>query len=342
MIPISTKVNPGLVLLAFIESSVRAFLSARSKSILKKIQSELDLYGWLTKFGQGPGVKVGIGHDAAVLAQGKGDLVLKVDQLVETIHFLPTTPNSQIAHKALSRPLSDLAAIGARPHFALAAISTPKKFPAKTLRKLLHFLDLEAKKYRLSLVGGDLCMSQNRLNIGISLAGFMEHRKPSLRSAAKPGQRILVTGELGGSILGKHLRFEPRLREGLHLARHYAVGGMIDISDGLSLDLARVCESSRVGARVFSKQIPVSKAAKALSKKSGKPALTHALSDGEDYELLFTLSPKEAEHALKDPVFRQSKIHVIGEVLKTRKLWLEDSQGKNRPLPISGYVHNFS
>lgn len=255
---------------------------------------------------------------------------------------MPATSIAQIAHKAISRPLSDLAAIGARAHFALAAISTPKKFPAKTLRKLLSSLDQEAKKYKLSLVGGDLCSNENRLSIGISLAGFMENRRPSLRSGAKPGQKILVTGELGGSILGRHLRFEPRLQEGLHLAREYSVGGMIDISDGLSLDLSRICESSRVGARIFSNRLPISKAAKILSKKSGQSPLIHALSDGEDYELLFTLSPKEAERVLKDPIFRQSKIHVVGEVLKTRKLWLEDSQGKNRSLQISGYVHNFS
>src|SRR3990172_2485483 len=178
----------------------------------------------------------------------------------------------------------------------------------------------------------DLC-------INVTMLGRDNGLKPIKRSGAKVGDMILVTGTLGGSLLGKHLRFEPRLKEGLILNKNFTIHAMIDISDGLTADLNHILEESRVGAILYEDRIPVSEAAVKMAKKTGRTPLYHALSDGEDYELLFALSKSEAKKVVKSPLFERGTFSCIGEITRGRGIKMKFLDGKTRRIKPQGYEH---
>lgn len=241
---------------------------------------------WLrSKIRRGGDVLVGPGHDVAFVREGGRVLALKVDNVVQGVHFLRAAPR-EVGRKAMARPLSDLAAAGAVPRFALVGWSVPERFGARALRQLFLGLWEMGRQWRVRIVGGDLTVHRGPLVVSVSVLGVPGPAGPILRCGARPGDSVFVTGLLGGSILRKHLRFTPRVREAQELARTGMVKALMDISDGLLLDLSRLCRESRVGAVLVEDWIPVSPDAVRLSRRDGRSPLDHALSDGEDYELL--------------------------------------------------------
>ena len=231
----------------------------------------------------------GIGDDAAILKEGKEFSLLAMDLMVEGVDFSfrSATPE-EIGRKALAINLSDIAAMGSDPQAVLIGLVMPRTTTLETVDRFYKGFTKLAKKFRVSIVGGDL--SHGRLWT-VSVAIFGRARvKPILRSGAKPGDLICVTGTFGGSILKKHLHFEPRIKEGKFLAQMGA-HSMIDVSDGLVQDLQHVLRASKVGAQLWLDRIPISRDAKQLAKGNREKALQRALTDGEDFELLCTISP---------------------------------------------------
>jgi thiamine-monophosphate kinase len=235
----------------------------------------------------------GIGDDCAILRpRANEDLVFTSDFVLEGRHFtLDTHKPADIGHKALARSLSDLAAMGAEPVFCLVSLAIPASLSGSTWITGFYkgFLAL-AGKYHVTLAGGDLARFE-KVVADVTCCGRVPHGTALLRSGAKPGDRIYVTGELGGSAHGfeaqkgknwkRHLRPEPRIEAGIAL-RKAGISAAMDLSDGLSLDLARLCKESKTGAEIAAKHLPIAPGA----------SITHALHGGEDYELLFTAPPK--------------------------------------------------
>src|SRR5665213_2585654 len=196
--------------------------------------NELDLIARLTKnLPANENVVVGAGDDCAVLDLGvPGKLILfKTDAVVEGIHFMRETPPEKIGRKALARCLSDISAMAGTPTAALVTIALPKDFDAEFVAKIYDGLNLLAEKYGVAIVGGETTTNPGRILISIALVGMVARGKQILRSGAKIGDAIFVTGELGGSLAGKHFDFEPRLPEARWLAEHFHVHAMLDLSD---------------------------------------------------------------------------------------------------------------
>ncbi len=302
---------------------------------------ELELIEWIRKRGL-PGakrgaVRVGPGDDCAVLAGlGKGwDLLLKTDGLVEGVHFGKKARPTDVGWKAICRPLSDIAATGGEPLAAVVFAALSRKHSGAWARAFQKGLARAAGRYGCPVVGGDVSGTPGVTTIATAIVGRARKGRALLRSSARSGDCVFVTGKLGGSILGKHLRFTPRLAEGGFLAGFKGVGGMIDVSDGLTRDLAHILkESGGLGAELLAEKIPVSPAAWKLK----GDALEHALCDGEDYELLFTVRPKRAQALKKRWPFR-TKLSEIGVIRKRGSgLWLVCAGKKHRLRP-AGWQH---
>ena len=180
-------------------------------------------------------VKIGPGDDCAVVKFGKRWQLLKTDCIVESIHFSKESPATWVGWKALCRAISDVAAMGGRPMDALVTIAVAPQVRLRWLRGVYSGLRKAAQRYDVNLVGGETSRSPGPAFISVALTGIVEKRRALLRSGGKPGDFLYVTGQLGGSIRGKHLRFEPRLAEALWLADHFAINAMIDLSDGLGI-----------------------------------------------------------------------------------------------------------
>ena len=328
---------------------------------------ELDYIKYLRGFGDRPKeVLVGIGDDAAVVKWPREDLcVLTTDMLLDGTHFrlrggrrglvgaglsspqriclwhdlrLPAATITDVGRKAITCNISDVAAMGCRATLALVAISFPTLTKMSFARRLFQAMRETALEYGVYIVGGDTISGKGPLCICVTLLGRAEGLRPVTRSGARPGDAIMVTGSLGGSILGKHLSFEPRMKEALYLNKNYQLHSMIDISDGLSLDLGHIMEESSVGAVLYEKDIPISGDARRLARKTGLSPLHHALTDGEDYELLFTLNPREAERLLKDDTLKVP-ITLIGHIRKEKGLFLQSPEGKLSRIRPQGYEH---
>ncbi|HEX4142670.1 MAG TPA: thiamine-phosphate kinase [Pirellulales bacterium] len=288
-----------------------------------------------------PALAVGPGDDAAVLSvAGGGQLVVTTDLLTEGVDFLLAEHDPRrIGHKALAANLSDLAAMAARPLAVVIALALPEQGADSLARDLYGGILPLAARFGVAIAGGDTNTWAGGLAISITAIGTPTARGPLLRSGARPGDRILVTGSLGGSILGRHFDFEPRLAEALLLADRYQLHAGIDVSDGLSLDLSRLASESGCGAKIDFSQIPVSDAAVQLAAQGddGQTALDHALADGEDFELVLAVPPGEAERILRDQPL-DIPITAIGEFITEPGLW-ESSAAGTRPLAPRGYEH---
>ncbi len=235
-----------------------------------------------------PPAPLGMGDDCAVLPASGGRCQLAtVDALVYKQHFDDSAHPKAAGAKLLKRNLSDIAAMGGSPQFALLGLMLPSTLRLDWLKAFTCGLREEAEKWGVALVGGDLCETKTSLGGHLTLLGSAE--RAVLRQGGQKGDHILITGELGGSLLGNHLTFQPRLREGQWLATRTEVHSMIDVTDGLLKDLPALVPPG-CAAGIFPETLPVSAAARQLALKSGKTPEHHALGDGEDYELLFTLS----------------------------------------------------
>jgi len=245
------------------------------------------------RVGRGRDVARGIGDDCAVVrVRGAAwDWLLTTDPVIEGVHFLPDTPGRRIGHKAAGRVISDIAAMGGEPLHVLFDLVAPPAASVRRIEDIYRGATALCARHGAAIVGGDVARGP-RLELHAFAVGRVERGRAVLRRGARPGDVIHVTGRLGGSILGRHLAFEPRVEAGRWIARGGWATSMMDVSDGLASDLRRILEESRVGADLDAARIPVSAAARRL--RDGRGALDHALGDGEDFELLFTVSKSRA------------------------------------------------
>lgn len=286
----------------------------------------------------------GAGDDCAVLDLGLPDryLLFKTDAVVAGVHFTMDAPPEKIGHKALARCLSDVAAMGGSATAALVTLGLPSDFDAKFVERVYAGLNTLASRYRVAIAGGETTTNPGGLLVSVSLIGTVEKKHCVHRAGAKPGDGIFVTGQLGGSLAGKHLEFEPRLAEGQWLAKNFDIHAMIDLSDGLAGDLRHLLRCSGAGAELLSKSIPISRAARlqARGESSAKPPLLAALTDGEDFELLFTVASGDAVAVLDawKKNFPELPLTCIGRITETPGLKLRDKDGL-REFNLRGYEH---
>jgi len=307
--------------------------------------NEFDLITKLTQYlPTNATVVTGAGDDCAMLDLGVPEklILFKTDAVVEGVHFTKETPPEKIGRKALARCLSDIAAMAGTPTAALVTVALPKDFDADFIARIYDGLNALAEKHSVAIVGGETTTNPERLLISIALLGTVPRGQRILRSGAKVGDAIFVTGELGGSLAGKHLDFEPRLAEARWLAEHFAVHALMDLSDGLAGDLRHIVNASKVGAELLKSALPISRSAKlrARENSSAKPAALAALTDGEDFELLFTLASQDAVKLLDawKKQFPQTKLTCIGKMVAGDGILLRDQNGSH-PLNAHGYVH---
>ncbi len=289
-------------------------------------------------------VIVGAGDDCAVLDLGVPEhlILFKTDAVVEGVHFTRETPPSKIGRKALARGLSDIAAMAGTPTAALVTLALPPDFDAEFIAGIYDGLNRLAEQFHVAIVGGETTTNPGGILISISLLGTVPRGKQLLRGGARTGDAIFVTGELGGSLAGKHLDFEPRLAEARWLAEHFPIHAMMDLSDGLAGDLRHLLHASRAGAELLKSAVPVSRTAKLRAKESStaKPAFAAALGDGEDFELLFTLPGKSAVKLLDawKRKFPGLKLSCIGKITAGDGIVIRDKFGSHQ-LNANGYVH---
>jgi thiamine-monophosphate kinase len=226
-----------------------------------------------------------IGDDCAVLKfrDAPNLLVLKTDCVVEKIHFRPSTAPSLVGWKAMMRPLSDFAAASAVPQFALITLIVPATKSAAWVKKLYTGLKRAAARFGVAIVGGETSATRGPIMISVSVSGFVERDRSVSRAGGRKGDDLFVTGRLGGSLRGKHLKFVPRINESRWLTKNFRVNAMIDLSDGLGADLPRLAKASKLGFKIDKHALPLTPDAK----------VDNAISDGEDYELLFAASPRD-------------------------------------------------
>jgi thiamine-monophosphate kinase len=287
-------------------------------------------------------VVVGAGDDCAILDVGieNKQLLFKTDAIVEGIHFTKETEPEKVGRKALARVLSDIAAMAGISTAAVVTVGLPKNFDPEHVAKIYDGMNELAREHEVAIVGGETTTCPERIFISVAMIGLVT--KPIRRAGAKVGDGIFVTGELGGSLQGRHLDFEPRLKEARWLAEHFDIHAMIDLSDGLAGDLRHILSASQVGAELLSTAIPISRAAKlqARNESSAKPPLLAALTDGEDFELLFTIASKDAVKLLDlwKKKFPGVKLSCVGKITAVPGIQLRDQQGI-KPLFVHGYTH---
>lgn len=285
-------------------------------------------------------VVCGIGDDCAVVRTGRHDpydLLLKSDPVIDGVHFGIEAAGAAIGHKALGRVLSDLAAMGGEAQWVLVDLVAPPEAEVARIEAIYKGMARLARRYGVAMVGGDTSRGQV-LEVHVFAVGRVPQGTAVLRSGAHAGEAIYVTGSLGGSGSGRHLKFEPRLTEGQWLRASGMVTAMMDVSDGVATDLRRLAAASGVGAVLESDRIPVSAAARRM--KTGRSALEHALADGEDFELLFTVKRGKEMRFETDwaKAFRLPCTR-IGEMTPCRgKVELKEGP-RCKVLKVRGYEH---
>jgi thiamine-monophosphate kinase len=228
------------------------------------------------------------------------------------------------------------------PAAALVTLALPDNFDPNKIESIYSGMGALARRHDVAIVGGETTSNPERMLISIAMIGWVPRGKGVLRSGAEVGDALFVTGDLGGSLTGRHLDFEPRLAEARWLAEQFSIHAMIDVSDGLAGDLRHILKASRVGAELLGGAIPISREARrnAKSESSAKPPLLAALTDGEDFELLFTVASRDAVPLLDAwrKQFPNLNLSCIGKITASEGVTIRDNQGV-RPLTAHGYVH---
>lgn len=334
--------------------------------------NESEFVRWLQRqsAGKARGLRLGIGDDAALVQMRSGrELILTTDLSIEGVHFLPEFhPPRAVGHRALARSLSDIAAMGGIPRFALISLAISRKTTQAWLKEFFAGMFALAKRFAVTVVGGDTALVSGATCVDATVVGEVARSKAILRSGARAGDQIFVSGCLGLSALGlrsiekrgkrapareklgktslkkgklsdalqAHFYPEPRCQLGRFLGERGLATALIDLSDGLSIDLTRLCKASHLGARIMAEAIPVptSTTHGGLSKDD---ALSLALHGGEDYELLFTVPLRKVRQIPAD--YRGVPLHHIGEIRRANAILLELPGGKGIPLRPAGYDH---
>lgn len=307
---------------------------------------ERELIAWLRDFlPKHPQVPIGAGADDAALIDWPAPrCVATVDVLMDGIDFhIGEVDPRRVGHKALAVNLSDLAAMAARPRAALVGLVLPRaggELLAKTLYEGMLPL---ARRYDVAIAGGDVNSWDGPLVISVTALGEPTDRPPLLRGNARPGDQLLVSGRFGGSLLGKHLDFEPRVREALLLNERYRLTAGIDVSDGLAVDVFHIAAASGCGAVIELERIPIDPAAERLSAEQadGLSPLDHALGDGEDFELALAVPAGEAERMLDEQPLGVPLVR-IGQFIAEPGLWQQAADGRRSPLAPRGYEHRLT
>jgi len=304
---------------------------------------ERDLVRWICdRLPTHPRVLIGPGDDAAIVRMtDQANLVATTDMLMDGVDFdLTQHEPERIGRKTLAVNLSDLAAMAARPTAALVSFALPRQGGEMLARRLFEGMLPLAGEFDCPIVGGDTNSWDGPLVISITALGEVPPHRRWRRSGALPGDAILVTGHFGGSILGRQFDFVPRVREALWLADNAEIHAAMDVSDGLSLDLFRMCEASGCGALVDLPTIPVAQAAQELASQRGEGStpLDHALADGEDFELILAVPPDAAGQLLAHQALGVP-ITQIGSFVSDPGLFASGADGKRRPLAPRGYEH---
>lgn len=292
---------------------------------------------------KGKGVEVGIGDDAAVLNFFGEKLLATSDMLVEGVHFLPTISPADLGWKALAVSLSDIAAMGGKPLFALLSLSLPPDVEEEWLEEFLKGWEEIGKMFDVSLVGGDISRGEKIVIDSIVLGGV---EIPVERSKAQVGDKVFVTGFLGDSsaglwclqrqinnpyLINKHLRPLPRIKEGKKIGKDKSVHSMIDISDGLIGDLGHICEESGKSAIIFAEKLPLSPDLLSFCQAFRLSPLDFALFGGEDYELLFT-GDVDIKGKFDFPLYE------IGEIKEGEGIVLVEGR-KEKKMERGGFEH---
>lgn len=304
---------------------------------------ETEFIAWLREqLPPHPCLRLGAGDDTALLNLGGGtDCLVTVDMITDQVDFhLDQADPRRIGRKALAVNLSDIAAMAGRPLAAVIALVLPRAGALELARQIyLGMLPL-AQRYNVAIAGGDTNCWDGPLAISVTLLGGVAPRGPLRRDGARPGDWLLATGEFGGSILGRHFDFDPRVEEALLLHERYELHAGMDVSDGLSLDVSRLAAASGCGAAIRLDAVPVSDAAETLANqgKDDRSALEHALGDGEDFELILAAAPDEARRMLQDQPLGVP-LTAIGEFVAEPGLWKFDAAGDRSPLSPSGWIH---
>lgn len=303
---------------------------------------EADLINWLSTqagLGQSPAVTLGIGDDMAIVNAAGGEVLMTTDMLLDGVHFdLRRHDLEAVGRKAIACSLSDCAAMAVRPVAATVSLALPTDWPLQNSQRLYRGMKAVADAYDCPIVGGDTTAWDQRLAIDVAMLGAAyPGLTPSRRSEARVGDVLLVTGSLGGSLLGRHMTFTPRVREARSIRETLgeAVHAMIDISDGLSLDLHRMCEASGVGAMLEEELLNdvIHADAHAAAQSDGTSPLQHALTDGEDFELLLAVDPRAVTDSVPDV-----SLHRVGCISETG-LTMRRPGGEKVPLEPRGFEH---
>ncbi|HUE40717.1 MAG TPA: thiamine-phosphate kinase [Chthoniobacterales bacterium] len=267
-----------------------------------------------------------IGDDCAVVGfrDAKNLLVLKTDCVVERVHFQPDADPTLIGWKAMMRPLSDFAAISGVPEFALITLIVPAAKSTSWVKKLYRGLERAAARFAVVIVGGETSATRGSAAISVGVSGFVERKCRVSRAGGKRDDDLFVTGKLGGSLRGKHLRFVPRIKESRWLTKNFRVHAMMDLSDGLGVDLPRLAKASDLGFKIEKESLPLTRGA----------TIRNAISDGEDYELLFAISSRNRTRLHREWHRKFPKLPLTRIGCLTQRLNTSRTQLLSR-----GYVH---
>lgn len=285
-----------------------------------------------------PRVLLGPGDDTAVLQWPvESPCLVTTDMLLEGSCFLLDEAGPYlVGRKAMAVNLSDIAAMAGRPTAAVVSVGLPRKGGRPLAEELYRGLREMADAFDTAIIGGDTNSWDGPLVISVTLLGQATGRGPVTRGGARPGDWLLVTGPLGGSIRGKHLTFTPRVREAMELHARADLHALIDLSDGLAADLHHICTESHCGAVLRAEAIPLTSEAGSFA--DGRSPLEHGLSDGEDFELVLALPADQALELLRTQPIPGITLTHIGECVD-QGYWLEEA-GQRRPLEPKGYVHH--
>jgi thiamine-monophosphate kinase len=303
-------------------------------------RSEFEFIDWIrSRTPSLPGVPIGIGDDAALLRVGPtGECLVTVDMLMDGVDFrLHEVDPTAVGRKALAVSLSDIAAMAGKPVAVVVALALPEKAGRRLAEQIHTGISALASEFNVAIIGGDTNAWHGPLVISTTVIGVATGKGPVRRNRAEAGDWILVTGDLGGSILGKHMTFRPRVREAMALHKAASLHAMIDVSDGLAADLHHLLDESGVGATIRAADLPISDAALRLDDL--RSPLEHALGDGEDFELLFTVSPEDGRRLCEQPP-SDVRLSQIGEITGDRGCTLIGADGREVPLPPLGWVHS--